>query len=40
MPKDILPELTGCLFYLLILFNHKIVDKISSLMYNVNGDEK
>ena len=24
----------------LILFNHKIIDKISILMYNVNGDEK
>ena len=23
-----------------ILFNHQIVDKVSSLMYNVNGDEK
>ena len=23
-----------------ILFNHKIIDKISILMYNVNGDEK
>ena len=23
-----------------ILFNHKIVDKIYILMYNVNGDEK
>ena len=28
------------LWAVFILFNHKIVDKIYILMYNVNGDEK
>ena len=29
-----------CVHNGIILFNHKIVDKIYILMYNVNGDEK